>query len=201
MSLVVEVVDYSTLWPRMFEEERCRIIGVLAPVDIIDVIEHIGSTAVPHLAAKPVIDILLGVTNLDILDVRSEEPWNAEVDKAIEPVGPAIHRYLVQALEMLGYVYRGEADIAGRLFFRKNTGQHRTHHVHVAQTGGAFWNEHLLFRDYLRTHPEWAKVYGEKKRKLALEQGHSRAAYTDAKGPLITELLSKARAWKDRGGI
>lgn len=201
MSLIVEIADYDPRWPRMFEQERCRIIGQFAHLDIIELIEHIGSTAVPGLAAKPVIDILLGVANRDILDVRSEEPWNAEDDKHIAPRGPRIHVELVEGLARLGYVYRGEASIEGRLFFRRDSGGHRSHHVHVAMFGGRFWTEHLLFRDYLRAHPEWAHAYGELKRKMAMEHGHSRAAYTDAKAPLITELLSKAEAWRARGGL
>ena len=201
MSLIIEIAEYDTRWPRMFEQERCRLIGQFAQFDIIELIEHIGSTAVPGLAAKPVLDILLGVGNKDILDVHSEEAWNAEADKHISPRGPRLHVELVDGLARLGYVYRGEASIPGRLFFRKDTGGHRTHHIHVAKFGGDFWQSHLLFRDYLRAHPEWAHAYGELKRKLAMEHGHSRAADTDAKTPLINELLSKAEAWRARGGV
>lgn len=201
MSLIIEIAEYDPRWPRLFEQERCRLLGQFAHFDIIELIEHIGSTAVPGLAAKPVIDILFGVSNRDILDVRAEEAWKAEDDKHIAPAGPRLHVELVEGLARLGYVYRGEASIEGRLFFRRDEGGHRTHHVHVAMFGGRFWTEHLLFRDYLRAHPEWARAYGELKRKLALEHGHSRAAYTDAKAPLIAELMAKAEAWRSRGGI
>ena len=142
---------------------------------------------------------MLGVSNPAILDVSQEEPWNAQNEQAIEPKGHALHVHLVKALSRLRYVYRGEASIPGRLFFRKDRGPNRTHHIHVAKVGSEFWQSHLLFRDYLRAHPEWASVYGELKRKLAIEHGHSRAAYTDSKGPLIAELVSRAEAWKARG--
>ncbi|GIK53880.1 MAG: GrpB family protein [Planctomycetaceae bacterium] len=201
MTTIVEVVPYNPRWPRAFEEERCRLLAMLAPVDVIELIEHIGSTAVPGLAAKPVLDILLGVSNPAILDVSREEPWNPELDKVIEPAGHPLHVQLVRALARLGYVYRGEASIQGRLFFRKDTGLARTHHIHVALVGGAFWKDHLLFRDYLRAHPDWAKAYGELKRKMAMEHGHSRLAYTDAKDPLIQELMARAQAWRERGQI
>lgn len=162
------IMDYDPEWLRLYEKERALICSALG--DTVADIQHVGSTAVPGLVAKPVIDILIGVRDLS-LDEKN-----------------------IEALSEIGYEYRGEAGIPGRLFFRK--GMPRTHHVHVAVLGGEFWTEHLLFRDYLRAHPEEALRYADLKRDLAARLRTDRASYTESKAPFISSILAKARMWR-----
>ncbi len=130
-----------------------------------------GSTSVPGLIAKPVIDICIGL----------QEP---------PPPGEAI----IVALADLGYEHRGEHGIPGRHFFRK--GAPRSHHLHVVLHGNDFWVRHLLFRDYLRAHPDEAEAYADLKRLLAIRHAGDREMYTDSKGPFIAGVLERARAWR-----
>lgn len=156
----VVVVEYQSVWPELFERERRHIIEVIGP--LIGPIEHIGSTAVPGLAAKPIIDLMAGVANSGDLT----------------------------SLAKLGYEDLGENGIPGRRFFRK--GRPRTHHLHVVEVGGTFWKEHLCFRDFLRLHPEEAGAYGRLKRTLSETFRNDRDAYSRAKAPVIVEILRKA---------
>jgi GrpB-like predicted nucleotidyltransferase (UPF0157 family) len=165
----VVVVPYDEAWPSLFKRERIRIQRAID--SWAEQIEHIGSTAVPGLAAKPILDILIGVRSL------------RDADFCIEP------------LERLGYEYRGEAGVPGRRFFRK--GNPKTHHLHLAEVGSEFWERHLLFRDYLRTHPEAAQVYARLKHHLAEHFREDRAAYTEAKTVFISGVVRRAR--EDRG--
>ncbi len=160
----VIVVPYDEAWPSLFLEERARIERALG--SWAESIEHVGSTAVPGLAAKPIIDIMVGVRRLKNAD-RCSRP-----------------------LERLSYECRGEAGIRGRLFFRK--GDPRTHHLHVAEVGSEFWERHLAFRDYLRTHPDTAREYARLKYGLADCFREDRVAYTEAKTGFVTEVVRRA---------
>ena len=167
----IVIADYDPAWPARFEEERAAIVAALGEATGGGVtIEHVGSTAVPGLAAKPIIDIMVGVGD------------------------PAAAERCVRPLEGIGYVYRGEAGVPGRLFFRK--GNPRTHHVHVAQFGGEIWRRTLLFRDFLRAHPEAARQYGQAKRELARRFRASPEAYGPAKEPVVESILARARVWE-----
>jgi GrpB-like predicted nucleotidyltransferase (UPF0157 family) len=157
----IEVVDPDHSWPSRFEQERVRIAAALGAEAT--GIEHIGSTAVSGLAAKPVIDILVGLRGY--------------------PLAPRC----IAALEALGYVYRGEFGIPGRQYFRQ--GSPATHHVHATLEGGDIWRSHIAFRDWLRAHPDDAARYGELKRRLAAEHRESRALYTEAKAPFVESIL------------
>lgn len=161
----IEVVEYDPEWPLLFEVEAARIRAACG--DGVRAIEHIGSTSVPGLAAKPIIDIMPGV----------------------EDIGRA-RAVLVAGMEGLGYESMGEYGIAGRLYFRR--GEPRSHHVHVFEIGHPEWRRHLLFRDYLRAHPETAVEYAALKRELARAHGLDREAYTDAKAPFIERILELA---------
>ncbi len=163
----VELVPYDETWPALFEQERARIERVVG--SWVEHIEHVGSTAVPGLAAKPILDILIGVRSLPEAQQRCIEPF-----------------------ERLGYEYRGDAGVPGRLFFRKGDPK-KSHHLHVAEVGDAFWEHHLLFRDYLRTHQETALEYAGLKRALAECYHDDRAAYTEAKTDFISEVVQRAR--------
>lgn len=159
-------MSYDDAWPSLFLEERERIERALG--SLAEGIEHVGSTAVPGLAAKPILDIMVSVPGL------------READRCIRP------------LEGLGYEYRGEAGIPGRLFFRKGAAR-RTHHLHLTEFESEFWERHLLFRDYLRVHPETAAEYARLKYRLAERFREDRAAYTEAKTEFISEVVRRAR--------
>ena len=160
----VELSDHDPSWAEVFESER----GRLAPVFDGSVvgIEHIGSTSVAELCAKPIVDILVGLRQLELSDEQ------------------------VAAMKELGYEYLGEYGLPGRLFFRK--GSPRTHNVHVVQHGGEHWERQLLFRDALRTDPEERRSYDAFKRRLASE-GHTREVYTELKTPFIRAIEARAR--------
>ena len=134
-----------------------------------EAVEHIGSTAIPGLDAKPVIDLLVGLRSM------------GDAGRCIRP------------LEELGYEYRGEAGVPGRLFSREFRKGQRAHHLHLAVLGGAFWNEHLLFRDYLQAHPRTANEYARLKRALAARYRSDREAYAAAKADFVRGVLEKAK--------
>lgn len=162
----VEIVPYDDAWPERFEAERRVLSDVFAGTGVR--IEHVGSTAVPGLAAKPIVDIMLGVSNL------------AEIEQRIA------------ALEAGGYRYvpEHEAQIPDRRYLRKPRLGPSAFHLHGVVTGGAFWVRQLAFRDYLRAHPESAAAYEALKRELASRL--DRTAYTDAKGPFVEGILAAA---------
>lgn len=162
---LVEIVEHDPSWAQRFEEEREQLAGVFDGRAV--AIEHIGSTSVPGLCAKPIVDILVGLRELKLIE---EE---------------------IAAMERLGYEYLGEFGLPGRLYFRK--GDPRTHHVHVVQHGGEHWERHLVFRDTLRSDPEERRRYDELKRRLAAE-GHSRETYTELKSPFIRAVEARYRA-------
>jgi GrpB-like predicted nucleotidyltransferase (UPF0157 family) len=163
------VVDYSADWPILYEQEKIQILDALG--NTIADIQHIGSTSVPGLAAKPVIDILLGVEH-------------------VPPQAAGI-----SALETLGYHYCGKLGIPGRHYFRR--GMPRTHQIHLVKLDSQFWETHILFRDFLRTHPDAAQQYEALKRNLAVQFRADRKRYTNSKAPLIEQMLVQARAWRD----
>ncbi len=169
----VEVVDYDPTWPERYAEERERIAAALAPLPVR--IEHIGSTAVPGLAAKPVIDILVGVPD-------------------IERAGPA-----VAALIRLGYSYAPEFEGISpeqRYFYK---GMPHTHHIHMVETASDMFAYHLAFRDYLRAHPEAAAEYARLKRGLAARFRDDRDAYTDGKADFVKTITAAARRAGETG--
>ena len=173
MGEAVEIVAYDPAWPAEFEHERALIARALG--DRMLGIEHVGSTAVAGLGAKPIIDIMIAVSNL------------AEGEKCVRP------------LEALGYVYRGDGGIPGRLYFSKPTTRPRTHHLHMVEHGSDFWQRHILFRDYLRKHPEEAGRYYRLKVRLAAQFRDDRVGYTEAKTKFIESALARARGTEPGG--
>ena len=165
------VVEYDPSWASRYETEAADVRTALA--DVLVALEHVGSTAVPGLAAKPVIDISAGLRTLELPPTR------------------------VAAMEALGYEFMGELGIPGRLFFRKG-GRERTHHVHAVEWDGRHWHRHRAFRDYLRAHPEEAARYGEHKRRGAVEAAGSED-YWERKQPYVDALFARAWAWYARG--
>src|SRR3989304_1253108 len=135
----IVIADYDPAWPARFEEERAAIVAARGEaMGGVVAIEHIGSTSVPGLAAKPIIDIAIGVRQV------------ADVVPCITPIVG------------LGYKCMGEFGIPGRLYFRK--GKPRSHHIHMVVHKGEFWQRHLAFRDVLRARPDLAGEYARLKR-------------------------------------
>ena len=136
-------------------------------------IQHIGSTAIPAIHAKPIIDIAVGVCDL----------------KDIIPFIPLLENH--------NYIYRGQ-DAAEQILFVKGDFERdiRTHHVHVVRWNGSQWNNYLNFRDYLNTFPEKAMVYDACKRRLAGKFPKDRKRYTEGKQEMISKYLSEAELWK-----
>jgi len=163
----IEVVDYDPSRPKDFERLRNRAAGVLGSLAI--GIEHVGSTAVPGLAAKPVID-------LDVI-VRS-----------IGDVPVAIHR-----LRSIGYLHEGDLGIPGREAFVWPRHERR-HHLYVCPVDSEALHDHLLFRDYLRNHPEDARRYAVAKKKAAHDFPQDRQGYAEAKREVGEEILRLALA-------
>ena len=162
----IRLEPYDEAWPARFELERDALRHVLEPW-LVGPIEHIGSTAVPGLAAKPVIDIMAAVRDL------------------------GQSRPAIAALQTLDYQYWPyRPDVMH--WFCKPDPSLRTHHLHLVPYGSALWVERIAFRDYLRTHPRAAAEYAALKASLAALYSADREAYTDAKGPFVAEVVRAA---------
>ncbi len=175
----IAIVDYDPRWPQIFAEAAARIRGAVGS-DLVISVEHFGSTAVPGLSAKPVIDMLVAVRSLSEARERA-----------------------VPALEALNYSYWRDDPAPDRLFLVKGLPPNgpRTHHIHIVEPGassdprlGMFtFCDRLLFRDYLRAHSEEARCYEELKRGLAAQFPQDREAYTDGKTDYVYSVMEKAR--------
>jgi GrpB-like predicted nucleotidyltransferase (UPF0157 family) len=162
----VIIVPYDSLWPQQFEEEKTRLLADIGAYVLS--IEHIGSTAVPGLAAKPVIDILIGVHSL------------AEAPLFIPPLEARGYEYVPQ--------YEDEMPFR-RYLHRKINGEH-THHLHMVEPATRFYKVQLAFRDHLRAHSETRDAYAALKLDLANKYRNDRMAYTDAKSDFILGVLA-----------
>jgi GrpB-like predicted nucleotidyltransferase (UPF0157 family) len=164
---LIVIAKYNPEWPLQYGQEKSTIVQALGPY--IAQIEHVGSTSVPGLAAKPIIDI--------------------GIDLNTYPLPPEA----IAAMEALGYTHRGELGIPGRHYFHKGTP--RTHHVHSYSPGNPEWDAHILFRDYLRAHPEAARQYEQLKRELAARHTDGNA-YAEDKTDFVKATLARAREWR-----
>jgi GrpB-like predicted nucleotidyltransferase (UPF0157 family) len=165
----IEIVDYDPRWAFLFNEEAARLRAVLDPSLIVG-LEHFGSTAIPGLAAKPIIDILIAVRSL-----------------------AAARATFVETLQKLDYIYWADNPKKDRMFFVKGMppfGSKRSHHVHITEPTGELWHR-LAFRDYLRAHPDEAGTYERLKKRLAVEHQTDREAYTDAKSVYVESVMRK----------
>jgi GrpB-like predicted nucleotidyltransferase (UPF0157 family) len=162
---MVVVVDYDPGWPALFQFLRGRRAGALG--GIAAAIEHVGSTAVNGLAAKPIIDIDVLLTANDLL--------------------PAA----IKRLAGIGYTHQGDLGIAEREAFLAPSDD-PAHHLYVCPPSSLEFRRHLAFRDYLRSHPQQAKAYGELKQALALKFASDRAAYIAGKAEFVSELTRRA---------
>ena len=165
----VSIVEYRSEWREMFEEEKQLLQAVLCEVSA--EVEHIGSTAVNGLAAKPIIDIMIGLPDFSVADK------------------------LVLGIEALGYEYfkKYEDEMPFRRYFAKNSNGIRTHQIHMVAIGSEFWERHLLFRDYLRQNPEIANDYAALKKLLAEREWADVNEYADAKTEFIKNIENKAK--------
>lgn len=158
--------SYSPLWPAIFEHEKERLARLFPEPGVR--IEHIGSTAVPGLGARPIVDILLGVPTLALVELRIDalvaEGWR--------------------------YVREFEKSVRDRRFFTRTDGQPGNYHMHAVVVDSAFWKRHLAFRDALRASPGLAAEYWKVKQRLAARFPDDRAAYADAKGAFIRAALA-----------
>lgn len=167
----VEVVPHDQKWQEAFEFESKRVTDALGKNVV--AIHHIGSTAIPRIHAKPIIDLLVEVKNLVKVDEQNT------------------------SMESLGYEVMGEFGISGRRFFRKDDKEGiRTHHVHTFTVGSERVKRHLAFRDYMIAHPEDAQSYSELKQRLAREYSTNIDGYTDGKDGFIREIHKKAAQWQ-----
>jgi len=169
----VELVPYDPLWPSQFEAERVMLRVVLAPW-LAGPIEHVGSTAIPGMPAKPVIDMMASVNSL--------EASQAAKDRLVE----------------VGYVYFPyRPDIMH--WFCKPSAAFRTHHLHLVPLGSKRWRECLAFRDTIRRHDKLATEYAALKKVLAEKFKFDREAYTDGKEPFVQHVLQTGEPFVTTG--
>lgn len=167
----VEVVPYRSEWKKLFEQERRLLEAIFKPAEV--EIHHIGSTSVPGLSAKPIIDIMLAAGSL------------SEIEKA------------TPAIEAAGYLAFGENGIQGRRYFQKSDENGiRKVHLHSFEKSSPELHRHLVFRNYLRAHSDEAARYAAVKEKAAQKYEYDIEAYIAEKSPLIKELEQRAMQWK-----
>lgn len=167
-SRIIEVVDYDPSWKKTFETERVMLHQAIGSNAV--KIEHIGSTSVVGLAAKPVIDILIEVNSLDELDVAHKN------------------------IEALGYLVKGENGITGRRYFQKG-GNQRSHHVHAFQTNDLHICRHIAFKEYLIAHPKIALEYSDIKKAAAANSNNNINVYMALKNDFIQRHEKIAVEW------
>jgi GrpB-like predicted nucleotidyltransferase (UPF0157 family) len=166
---VVSLHPYDPAWPARFEREADLLAETLKPW-ITGGVHHVGSTAIPGLVAKPVIDIMIGVADLDT------------------------SRPCIDLLAELDYCYAPyRADVMH--WFCKPSPARRTHHLHLVPTGSQRFTDVLAFRDYLRAHPDALRQYEQLKQHLAALHRNDRDAYTDGKSATVSAITQDARRW------
>lgn len=164
----ITIEKYNDYWPTLFQEEHDAILSAV-PVSLY-AIHHIGSTSVPRLSAKPIIDILIEVDDLGKLDSANS------------------------SFEALGYECMGEYGIIGRRFYRKGKPR-RSHHIHAFESGSIGVRRHLAFRDYIKAHPEIAREYESLKRYVAAISDGDMDKYCEGKDAFVSEHQKLALKW------
>lgn len=168
---LIVVDDYNPEWVSWFERIRNRLQSAMELIPLR--IEHVGSTSVPGLAAKPIIDVDIVMPSIDLL--------------------PEI----IDQLAALGYTHQGDLGIVGREAFRQPLDGLPPHHLYACAHDSSALADHIDLRNYLRSHPDAVIEYGELKKKLAVQYPHDINAYLDEKAPFIEQHLSKARKHQD----
>lgn len=163
---IVELRAFDPAWAESFRAEADWLAQHVADAELPPLVfEHIGSTAVPGLEAKPIIDLMAGH------------------QREIEP------RAYFLAFQTAGYEYRGPQGVAEREYFVRGPEHHRTHHLNLVPLDGAFWRDHVKFRDRLRNEPTVRAAYAALKRKLAAAHPNDRGAYTDGKVQFVLSII------------
>jgi GrpB-like predicted nucleotidyltransferase (UPF0157 family) len=163
----VVLAEYDPRWPDLFETEKKRILDAIGPRVLAT--EHVGSTAVPGMPAKPVIDMMVGTRNVA-----------ATADAC------------AASLQSIGYEYIPKPALTDRRFFRRGAWLLECmYHLHMVELGGETWNRYTVFRDALRADPELARGYHELKRQLAAEYRFDRGAYTAEKNSFIEGVIAR----------
>jgi GrpB-like predicted nucleotidyltransferase (UPF0157 family) len=165
---IVRVVPHDLRWAALFAEEAARLRSALG--DAVIAIEHVGSTSVPGLPAKPILDLAASVPSL---------PAAAE---------------LIPVLRSLGYEHKPDPDLPERMYLVKGPPKRRTHHLSLAEPGSRFWRQHLLFRDLLRADPSLAGEYARLKQDLARRYPTDRPAYQAGKQAWIEAAIARAES-------
>lgn len=168
----IALVPYDPLWLDMAKIEIKKLYEVLPSKHIID-IQHVGSTAIPGIKSKPIIDILIAVDSLSV-----------------------IKQIAIDKLKVLDYVYWDDNPDTERMFFVKGMppyGEKRTHHVHIVEPSSKHWYGKINFRDYLLLHPDYAREYENLKIKLAEQYTYDREQYTEAKTEFINDVLNRVK--------
>lgn len=166
----VKLVAHHLNWAKYFNKEKQLLFKMLG-AKVLD-IRHIGSTSIPGIPAKPILDILAAVKML--ADVEAFR----------------------QDLEKIGYEDKGSGGVPGRRYFVKGTEAKRTHHLNFCEMNSFFWRSHLAFRDYLERHPKIAREYSALKRALADRFRNDRGAYTAGKEEFVRSILDRAKKKK-----
>jgi len=167
------VSEYDSEWIEEYEQEKVKISHVLR--DVLLRIEHIGSTSIPKLGSKPIIDMMVGVSDLQ------------QVSEAY-----------ITGLEGIGYEYVFKPDFPERRFFRKGEWRAGTHHLHIYEYESENWINNILFRDYLKNDSRMMEEYYLLKKKLEQQYKHDRVAYTEGKSEFIGNVIAVAKMNKER---
>lgn len=166
----IEVVPYENHWVEKFQQEAKRLQEAMPEVVKI---HHIGSTSVPGLAAKPIVDMIMEVKHIEHVD-----SWNPQFQK-------------------LGYIVKGENGISGRRFFIYGTEEKRSYHLHVYEKGNQEIARHLAFRDYMMSHCEEARAYVRLKEELAGKYTYDADQYVEGKTEFVRAIDEKAKKWSE----
>jgi GrpB-like predicted nucleotidyltransferase (UPF0157 family) len=169
----IEVLPHDPRWAALFRQEADALAALLG--EALAAIHHIGSTAIPGVSAKPIIDLLVEVRAIEAVDALTPQFVTA------------------------GYLPRGENGIVGRRFYFKGTEEQRSHHIHTFQQGSPEIARYLAFRDYMIAHPEDAAAYSRLKEELARRFPDDAAGYVAGKDAFVREMERRALAWRARG--
>jgi GrpB-like predicted nucleotidyltransferase (UPF0157 family) len=167
---IVKLLPYEAGWKEEFDKEKRSLKKALG--DLVLDVEHAGSTAIPGMIAKPIIDIGVGVSSLK----------------------GSVKKKLIKLIEDLGYEYKADRGSPGRLFFAKGSNENRTHYLHLMELGNEEWKGVFAFRDFLRENKEWADKYARLKKELAGRYTSDREAYLRAKVKFIKKVEGLARS-------
>ena len=163
---IVKLVPYENEWAIEFEKEKDRLKNVLG--DYALDIQHVGSTSIPGIVCKPILDIAVAVKNLEVLEE------------------------LIPILTNAGYDVKNSIEDKEEILARKGSPECRTHYIHIEVLNGEFWKHHILFRDYMLKHPEAVAMYEKIKKDSFSLYKDDRKKYTESKHNFIREILEKA---------